>query len=374
MNILHINSYFSTSGLYKQLYDRQVNKGLNIDVYVPVPFQYPDDRLAASGLYTNVSRNHQQLSRWVFPIKHYAILKDLKQSYDFERYDLVHAHSLFSNGWLALQLKKEYGLPYIVAVRNADLRTFFQRMPWMKQTGLTILNNAEQIIFISKNTYNEVYDKYIPQKLHTVLKDKSQIIPNGVADYWHDNKYTEKDSTLNHPLRIVTTGKVMKIKRFVQLAEMTADYSTHIYPAELHIIGPNWDDDVLKQLEAMPNVIYHGSKTQAEMAELYRQMDIFALLSYPETFGLVYVEAMSQSLPVIYTAGEGFDNFFPSRTIGVSVNRKDQIQFNNAVDYIVQNYKSISHNAVNSIGQFDWDRINQLYIELYQQISKEIMQ
>lgn len=371
MKILHINSYYSTSGLFAQMYQRQVESGIDIDVYVPISYQFPEDRLSTQGDYTTVSRNHHQLTRWVFPIKHQQILKDLLTRYDFNSYDLVHAHSLFSNGWLALQLYKKFGIPYVVAVRNADMRTFFQRMPWMRKTGINILKHASKVIFISKNTYNEIYDTYIPKEFLASFKEKSQIIPNGVANYWHENRYSHKDGQLHKPLRIVTTGKIMPLKRFIQLAEMVQSYSDNFEPAELHIIGPSWDDSLLKQLKNIPIVTYHGAQDLDGMKELYRSMDIFALLSYPETFGLVYVEAMSQGLPVIYTQGEGFDNFFPNKKIGVSVDHKNQIEFNHAIDYIVENYTQLSHQAAYEMQRFDWDKINLEYLDLYHLIVEE---
>ena len=39
-------------------------------------------------------------------------------------YSLIHAHSLFSNGYIAMRIKQDYGIPYIVAVRNTDVNTF----------------------------------------------------------------------------------------------------------------------------------------------------------------------------------------------------------------------------------------------------------
>lgn len=34
--ILHINSYYTASKFYKNLYDKQKEQGLDIDVYVPI--------------------------------------------------------------------------------------------------------------------------------------------------------------------------------------------------------------------------------------------------------------------------------------------------------------------------------------------------
>lgn len=365
MKILHINSYFQTSGLFKQLYDRQVNTGHDIDVYVPVSHQYPEDRLAASGDYTLVSRNHNQLDRWLFHYKHRKILKDLLQSYDFSQFDLMHAHSLFSNGWLAWQLHKRFGTPYIVAIRNADVRTFFGRMPWLRKMGLEIMKDASHIVFISKNSYNEVYRDYIPNALKDDLKSKTSVIANGIDDFWHNSLYQDKvPSLLHRPLKIVTTGKVNRGKRFVQLAEMVKKLS-RIIDTELHIIGPNWDDAIMEQLKTFDKVIYHGAKTKEEMCQLYREMDIFALLSYPETFGLVYPEAMSQGLPVIYTQSEGFDSYFENYQVGVSVEKTDEIGFTEAVEYIIKHYPQFVHNALSGIDYFKWDAVHDKYEVLY---------
>lgn len=370
MKILHINSYYSTSGLFRQLYDRQVADGMDLDVYVPISHQYPEDRLATSGDYTLVSRNHHQLERWMFHLKHQRILKDLLSHYQADDYDLIHAHSLFSNGWLAWQLWKRTGTPYVVAVRNADVRTFFGRMPWLRRMGHAIMRDAAHIVFISQNSYNEVYRDYIPAGLQNELKAKTSVITNGIDDYWHENRYTAKKAEVHQPIKIVTAGKVTSGKRFVELAEMVEAYS-NLHPTELHIIGPAWDAKLVAQLQTMSHVHYHGAMGLEEMKELYRQMDLFALLSYPETFGLVYPEAMSQGLPVIYTQSEGFDSFFENYQVGVSVNKTDQLGFNKAVDYILKHYPQLCQNALVASHHFVWDNVHETYATLYQTIQSK---
>lgn len=374
MKILHINSYFSTSGLFAHLYDRQVQSGIDIDVYVPIPKNYPEDRLAARGQYSIVSRNHPRFTRWIFPWKHGLILKDLLNTYKFQNYDLTHAHSLFSNGWLAYQLKRRFQLPYIVAVRNADLRTFFQRMPWMRKTGIKILKEAEAIVFISRNTYNEVKVKYLPENFIQEFEAKSHLVANGIDDFWHEHKNNNPVKPIHNPLKLVVTSKIMATKRLIELAEQVQFYSENHHPTELHIIGPTWEENVLTTLLNNPVVHYHGPKNKEEMVDFYREMDIFAMLSYPETFGLVYVEAMSQGLPVIYTQGEGFDNFFPDKTIGISVPPHNQEAFDEALNYLIDptNLSRIQGNTVESISDFNWDDINKKYLDLYQELFKGV--
>lgn len=45
--------------------------------------------------------------------------------------------------------------------------------------------------------------------------------------------------------------------------------------------------------------------------------------SFTESFGLVYAEAMSQGLPVIYSKGQGFDGQFAEGVVGYHVDAHD---------------------------------------------------
>ena len=369
MKILHLNSYFSTSPLFNQLYRRQEEAGLNIDVFVPVAKEYPEDKLASQGDYTKVVPSFHQWQRWIFPLKHYPILKDLKKAYHIPSFDLIHAHSLFSNGWLTMKLYQEYKLPYLVAVRSADIETFFGKMPWMRSLGLKIMDQAQEIIFISASHYQRVFDQYIPAHLQDRLKAKSRIIANGIDDYWHQERLVQKDQGLHHPIRLVYAGKIMKRKRLVELCHKIDAYiKDRQVDLELNLVGPEWEEGLLKKLQAYPFVTYHGPMAKEELKDFYRQMDIFIMLSYPETFGLVYAEAMSQGLPLIYTKGEGFDGFFKDKTVGVSIDRYSQTDFNQGLDYVLNHYHQMAQAALTNIHFFKWNDINQENIDLYQKL------
>jgi len=109
MKIIHINSYYSNSFFYKNLFDYQIKKGLDIEVFVPVALNF-DKKNIEYGKYTTISRNHNKYDRFIFHLKHYKIYKDILRKYNIKNYSLIHAHSLFSNGYIALRLKKKYGI------------------------------------------------------------------------------------------------------------------------------------------------------------------------------------------------------------------------------------------------------------------------
>ena len=79
---------------------------------------------------------------------------------------------------------------------------------------------------------------------------------------------------------------------------------------------------------------------------------------------------MSQGLPVIYTQNEGFDSFFDNHYIGVSVAKTDELGFTKAIDFIKQNYATLSKNALNNANNFNWDEVNQKYLNIYRNTTK----
>ena len=94
--------------------------------------------------------------------------------------------------------------------------------------------------------------------------------------------------------------------------------------------------------------------------------------SVRETFGLVYAEAMSQGLPVIYTKGQGFDGQFKEGLVGYSVDCQDYEEIASKIEMVVDNYDKITVNCINEVQRFDWDAISKRYIELYEKILQKM--
>lgn len=370
MKILHINSYYRENYLYKNLFDRQKESGLNLDVYVPVPTSM-DVSALKHGEYTTISANHGKYDRLFFHIKHKKIYADIVKKYAMNEFNIVHAHSLFSNGYIALRLKKDFGTPYVVAVRSTDVNTFFKYMIHLRKLGVEILKEAEKVIFLSKFYRDFVIEKYVLAKLKNEIFDKTEIIPNGIDDFWFQNKGTLKASTKHDNLRLVYAGVINKNKNLIATVKAIELLRQKGYHARFTVVGRIADKSIYQQITALKYVKYIEPKPKEELIEIYRANDIFVMPSIHETFGLVYAEAMSQGLPVIYTKGQGFDEQFEEGMVGYHVDCFNAEEIANRIIDMSNNYEVLSKNCTKLCSKFDWQIISKNYRKLYGDVCCE---
>jgi glycosyltransferase involved in cell wall biosynthesis len=98
------------------------------------------------------------------------------------------------------------------------------------------------------------------------------------------------------------------------------------------------------------------------------------MVSHSETFGLVYLEALSQGVPVIYTAEQGFDGIFKELEIGYGVDSKNIQNIMENIQKVIENYHFLQKNIANiPFSQFEWKNIAMQYNDLYKSILSEKM-
>ncbi|WP_428909844.1 glycosyltransferase family 4 protein [Niallia sp. Krafla_26] len=370
MKILHINSYYGGGMFYKHLYDRQKDQGVEIDVYVPVSNAVNLSNVNL-GDYTTVSTNHSKYDRFFFHIKHHKIVKDVKNKYDIRDYDMVHAHSLFSNGYIAWKLKKEFGIPYMVAIRNTDVNYFFKYMIHLRKLGVEILKEADNIICLSESYKNTVMETCVPEHLTCEISRKVEIVPNGIDDFWFKNRSHYKESPSKDDLKLMYAGVVNKRKNVLTTTKAIELLIQRGYQVTFTVVGRMEDPTIGQTLKSMPFVQYIEPKQKEELINIYRDHDIFVMPSISETFGLVYPEAMSQGLPVIYSQGQGFDGQFDEGVVGYSVTSTSAEEVADAIEGILNNYEVLSTNCVEKVDQFHWNKISEDYFNLYTQIMEQ---
>lgn len=374
MRVLHICSGYPDTKLYQNLIKGLDDKNIEQVMYVPYnSSEIKDKRVLNNNRNIEYIFSHpfNKIDRLLYYTKIQKIYKDVNLKVDLKKISIVHAHFLFSNGGPAYKLKKEFGIDYIVAVRNTDVNYFFKYGLHVRNYGIKILREAKYIIFISPSYKKYVLDNYIPEYLKEIIKKKSYIIPNGIDDFWLDNIYQEKYID-NNPtkIKLISVGELNKNKNVESSIKALNILKAGGYEVSLDIIGIGPLEEELKRLINSSgnekNITLHGYlKDRNELLRLYRNSDIFIMPSIQETFGLVYIEAMSQGLPVIYSKGQGIDGYFKEGEVGFSVNPTDIDEIASSILQIMNERDEMFHKIIDLVNTFRWSKIADEYMYFY---------
>lgn len=367
MKILNINSYYYSSSVHRQLQKSLEEMQLDLFTYVPVARGYIPREECRYGLEERVKRVecYNKNDRYIFHLKHFKILNNLEQSFDFNRYDLLHAHSLFSNGYIAMKIKEKYGIPYIVTVRDTDVNTFFKKLIYLRNLGNKILLEAESIVFLSKPYREHLIKRYVKVENQDTILKKSYVIPNGIDKFWLENKGSPKTLKNKNEIMLLYVGAISKRKNILTTIHAINILKQKGYNIRFTIVGEIVDEVIYNKIQKFDFVKYLPPKQKDELLMIYRENDIYVMPSITETFGLVYPEAMSQGLPVIYSKGQGFDGQFEDGEVGFAVNCFDSNEIAERIINIVNDYSNLSKRCILYSDNFDWNKIGNIYKKLY---------
>jgi glycosyltransferase involved in cell wall biosynthesis len=316
----------------------------------------------------------RKLDRFVFYYKQAKITTAAQKTYGVSTFDCIHAYTLFTDGNCAMQLAQQYGIPYVVAVRNTDINVFLKKRIFLRRSGIRILQNASAVFFLSEAYRQQLFREYVPSVLQDSLLRKAYVIPNGIDDFWIDNRVTifepERIKRIaNKQLRVVYAGKVDKNKNITATQKALSILRTKGWNIAFTVVGNIVDKQEYKRIMKDPKTFYKPEQPKEALISIYRENDIFIMPSVHESFGLVYAEAMSQGLPVVYTRGQGFDKQFEEGLVGFSVDCHNPEEIANAVLRIVNDYEAIQQRCVEFCRKFCWRNIVNKYIAIYEEVS-----
>jgi len=367
LSVLHICSDFAKQRIYFELVRQLASDGIAQKVYVPVR---SDAELAAfkgveiPGADFHCTKILRPFHRVLFRRKIRTVTRDLLSRIDARGVDNVHAHFLYSDGAVARALNKAYGLPYVVSVRNTDVNLFMRLRPDLRWLAQDILDRARRVIFITPS-YRDIVANWLPAHRREAFGAKARIIPNGLPRFWLTNTYHGQRT--GDVLKILYVGDFSKNKNIPRAIEAVSRLNK-TRAATLTLVGGGGDgeDEVRSLLPSASFVNRRGRVDNPdELMSIYRQHDIFLMPSLKETFGVVYIEAMSQGLPVVFSRGQGIDGYFQPGSVAEAVNPLDPDSIRAALLALAQRLDRIREECVASAETFNWPRIGRLYAESY---------
>lgn len=296
------------------------------------------------------------VDRILFFPRQWKIEKQLLKAYKLDEYDLMHAHLLVSSGYTARRMKRKYGLKYVLSVRATDL-TGFIRLPFFRRMAIKNAEEAEGLLFLSRCHKEEFMNKYVPENKRKAFENKSVIIGNPLEKFWEEHTAIVHKSIDKSNIRVLLIGRINPVKNIPAAAEAVKILRDRGMNVTLTVVGEVEDKEEENKLRSYDFIKILPFMTQEKLIDVYKNHDVFLLPSRVETFGRVYVEAMSQGLPVLYSKGQGFDKAYPDGEIGYAVPCSDSGYIADRIIDIVNDYERISDNCIKHASDFYEDNI-----------------
>jgi len=368
--VLHVCNDLYYSKVHTNLYRELDHAGVKQVVFSPVRKHTPENNIF-EGENTTFIYAHilKRIHRLFFFHKVERTVREIEKKVDLSKISCCHATTLFSDGMVAMELNRRYGIPYVVAVRNCDVNAFLRYMPHLWWVHRAVLESAGKVVFIAPALQQRLLKHLTLAGMRDTVAQKAAVVPNGINEFWINNLQPNQNTSSPH--HILYAGIFNRNKNLPRLIQAVLDLRAKFPDIHLDVAGDGGDDEhhVCALMSKHSDCItYHGKVTDLEvMRTLYRSNQVLAMPSKSETFGLVYIEAMSQGLSVLWSRGEAIDGMF-SEHIGEAVNPLNVKDITEALEKMLshpENYQSLSTDIFST---FRWNHVAQQYITLYSQI------
>lgn len=310
---------------------------------------------------------------------HYKITKYFKNlqqkapNFFLNEKSIIHAHSLLTDGGVAYKINKEFNIPFVVTVRTTDTQMYLKYYKHLKPYILKILTAASEIIFVTVNLKTELYSFFKKEKTRKMIDNKSSIISNGIDEFWRNSSLVVPKIKSCETLNVLQVGKLTRLKNLKTTILAISILKQMEFNVKLSIVGEGPElkhlKKIIKSLNLQKSVKFFGFiSDQSKLSDIYRKNDFFVLPSFSETFGIVYLEAMSQGLPVIYSVNQGISGKYMEGEVGYGINPRNPIDIVNAILKINDNYKEISLNCVRKTICESWENKAKEFGQVYNEI------
>ncbi|WP_045415416.1 glycosyltransferase family 4 protein [Vibrio owensii] len=373
MKVVHFCSYYIGSKVYGNLFEALSKLGVQQDVFIPVRRKELIDRNikdieGCSFYYRNVLSLFTRLSLSLKIIT--VLITSLLTLRGSREPNIIHSHTLFSDGIAAFFYSKIVGGKLILTIRNTDVNSglkFFRQYDWLVRL---MLGHATSVIFIS-HAHRHLFCKRF-NDLPVSVTDKFSVIPNGIDDFFVKNRLiTRNFAPRNVGLYVGEFTKNKNLDSSINAFMKCMDELG--IPSRFRIVGGSYEHykRVYGDLDAhiSERVIFEGRITsKQDLIQIYDESSIFIMPSFRETFGLVYIEALSRGLPLVFTKGQGIDGYFDDGEFGFSCDPYNLESIEQAIRNVVTNFPDgIPCSASSTIvSSFDWNEIaSRILDEIY---------
>jgi len=388
--------------------------GVEVD-YLPMLF-YPFGKLDT--IFNRLGEPLLKLGWWSIKGRLMKIVEEFQP-------DVVYAHHTVPNGYFALRIHKETGIPFVVTDHEMGEITACEIFPARRAVYEKVIGAAHRMVSVA-GVMRKDMERVFPQVRCEVIHNGMNLaqapkesrgesretraapastpatrnsLPATAPEATSqspsatDSSSSTLDSRPSTPLIILSCGMFYERKNFPGLIQAFNLVAKKYPNVVLRIFGDGPDRIKVEQArDASPfkdRIKIPGKISHAEVLQQMQEADVFALIGWREPFATVFLEAMAAGLPVIACNDGGIAEVIHTVDLdapaldsgpstldtpqpnGLLVPPRDIPAAAQALEFLILNpeaRKQIGEAARKKIeADLSWDAVAKKYLEMFEQ-------
>ncbi len=291
------------------------------------------------------------------------------------RPDIIHAHWILPQGFVAAIVGKLFGIPVVVTAHAGDVfplnKLVFRMMSMFSLDSVAVI------------TVNSAFTKSAVAK---ITKKPIRVIPMGVDLGLFSSSSASAASAIRKKYLVrgnllLFVGRLAEKKGVAYLVSAMAVVIKKFPDAKLVIVGDGPEKPSLQQqaqrLNLSGSVVFAGSVPNNELPAYYRAADAFILPSIvaksgdTEGLGVVLLEAIAAGTPVIASDVGGIPDIVVHNKTGLLVGQKSPQELAAAISKLLGSSrlrKRLSSAARARISFFSWGKVAEEFYFLFKKL------
>lgn len=315
---------------------------------------------------------------WAIPLPFvYPIMMWLSYIYLYRKikhidFNLIHGHTLTTEGWFAYLVSKRSKKPYVLSIRGGTDQHNFSRLSIHIKIFKKIYESASEVFFVSPWMGGQ-----IKKLFNTEIKEKV-LFPNiciiNPLDVEHLKKSENKFITCASFTQYKRKGLIPLIHAISILRDNKHDVMLDIYGND-NIKHFKIIQNEISKLNLGNHIKIKSNTDQKSLRVELMNSKGFILPSINETFGMTYIEALSVDCPIIYMENTGIDGYFDFYKIGIKLKNQEPdsiasaiIELNNNSNIYKQGIDKMKNDLY--LKEFTGEKVSGTYLTQIKKIDK----
>ncbi len=231
-----------------------------------------------------------------------------------KKYNIIHAHTLFPDGYAAYILSKILKIPYVITIHGSDIMLIHKRK-MDKILSKKIFENAKTVICVSKKISNIIHND-ISENVNTI------IIRNGIKKQFQLTKNNKE---------LLFVGKLIDIKDPLLLIDIFKGFHEKNKEYKLQIVGDGplrgKMENEIQKYSLQDFIIMNGFINRDKIHSFFERASFLLITSKSEGFPTIIPEAFSSGLPVISFDIGGIKEVIINKQNGYIVKNRNKNEF-----------------------------------------------